>query len=632
MAMEARICEEEPFVMLKGAASLPSVSESGRVLASAMVAGSANDTGNKRICKVCHSGRVFWAYIDSTADDCFEWLCDQLDLDPTETALIVTDSNGDKLSLSTSSELRHAVKDFSRMWSNDPDEPMRVEVQLNENMRGSLLAQSFVVVDASEAVAGTEFVDSIVSVDAGILAGFEPPEPADAARNSLNKSNLSNGAAAEKMFDRVSNDLAGSISPMVLVGLRNAVVQSWFEKVFEHSNLSPSALCNSYEALSKTPTCEHDDQIDRDVPRTFASMVPAGKENEYNERLRRVLRAIAQVISPGYVQGMNFICGFMLTSSMAKMQEADVFALVVGLMGEGANRANSMVKDWDAPAMASHDNSKYGFAGLYDVQMPKLNRLVYQVDMLLPSIAPRLGLHLKSIGIDTSIIFLPGWTLTMFTNKLTPTRAGPIFNYIMQNGYNGLVRLCLASLVAFEDVLCSCDFELCLVQLTQKMWQDNSDAGNLVLGALERFTVTDDEIYGLGLEYTTGLKSSDCRTGKELSASLRRGRHVKGSIPTTSAKDVDYPSHNRQLSRDVPTNHLDVSNRCGSVNLSSNQDSDESWTITQNTSREQDLGVHLALGGMFTAAIFGAGAWLYMKGGGSSENSSKSKSNANENS
>ena len=139
---------------------------------------------------------------------------------------------------------------------------------------------------------------------------------------------------------------------------------------------------------------------------------------------------------------MNFICGFILSSPLTEgTSEADVFALVVGLMDDGSCLPGAIGRGNGGRGAAA--SNKYGFAGMYNQQMPKLNKLVYQVDALLPRVAPRIAAHLQNVGISTSLLFVPGWALTMFTNKLSPKQAGPIFDYIMQHGFKALVRLCL---------------------------------------------------------------------------------------------------------------------------------------------------------------------------------------------
>lgn len=556
----AELRDSEPFVILDGAEP----AEAG---------GGGAGLENLRLCKVCFSGRLFWVQLDGARPDCFEWLCAQLDLDPNQTTMSVAASLRDGVGaeddssaarqLSSSPELRAALV---RFVGDDPEEPMRIEVQLNTTSRVSLLAQSFIVVEpideGPDEPASPKVSDgSLVYVEAGQLAGFE----------SLDGGQF--GAGSSTGTSGNSTLPSQTVSPLLLVGARNTVVQSWFDHVFAKSALEPDALRDSYAALASSPPCEHDDQIDRDIPRTFARWIAPGKQAESRATLRRVLRAVSQVISPGYVQGMNFICGFVLSSPLTQgTSEADVFSLVVGLMEGGAVGGTS---------------EKYGFAGMFDQQMPKLNRLVYQVDALLPRIAPRIAAHLQRVGISTSLLFVPGWTLTMFTNKLSPAQAGPIFDYIMRHGFNALVRLCLAALVAFEEQLCTCDFELCLVQLTQHMWQGKRDAGEVVLRALELFTVSDDEIDALGVEYCAG-------GAKSVDSSVRRsGVQKKGKIaaPVPDEKSAGYAE------------------RIGETG------EDSSWTVMQRPSRGVNLGVQLALGGVVTAALVGAGAWLYLKKG-----------------
>ena len=139
------IRDSEPFVILAGA------SHGGGSGARDAPAESGGEVVAKRLCKVCCSGRVFWAHVDGERPDCFEWLCTQLDLDPAETTMSVASSDASAPDMptadarvSSSAELREALAGF---MSDDPEEPMRVEVQLNRVNRVTLLAQSFIVVE-----------------------------------------------------------------------------------------------------------------------------------------------------------------------------------------------------------------------------------------------------------------------------------------------------------------------------------------------------------------------------------------------------------------------------------------------------------------------------------------------------
>lgn len=61
-------------------------------------------------------------------------------------------------------------------------------------------------------------------------------------------------------------------------------------------------------------------------------------------------------------------------------------------------------------------------------------------------------------------------------------------------------------------------------------------------------------------------------------------------------------------------------------------DADSSWTVLQRTSGRGgvnlNLGVQLALGGVVTAALVGAGAWLYLKKGDASRDGDKGRMKA----
>ena len=129
------------------------------------------------------------------------------------------------------------------------------------------------------------------------------------------------------------------------------------------------------------------------------------------------------------------------------------------------------------------------------------------------------------------------------------------------------------------------------------MWQGRSDTGEVVLGALELFTVSDEEIDALGVEYSTGGSmpvgstlggAGDISPAGKIKAGPELVERAKTAAPSTSGE----------------------------------RDEDTSWTVMQPPKAENvNLGVQLALGGVVTAALVGAGAWLYLRRGHSKDGS-----------
>ena len=155
-----------------------------------------------------------------------------------------------------------------------------------------------------------------------------------------------------------------------------------------------------------------------DIPRTFSTSLEQVRE-ERDVKLRRLLRVLSTRIKSGYVQGHNFIIGYLLTITQV---ESDIFALFIGLMNNEEDTHEGAQTDThdahDATPCSTLQYSKYGLVDMYVTNMPRLNALIYIVDRALPLLAPELHSHLMHIGITTSLLYVPGWSLTLFTNRL----------------------------------------------------------------------------------------------------------------------------------------------------------------------------------------------------------------------
>ena len=542
-------------------------------------AGCGGGGGRVRLCKILHNGKLHWARLDPTLPTCYEWLCRELQL---HDAAFVVQSAAAYASSSFTSEncIRSSPALADALTSVREDEVLVLDVVLDPGQRASLLAQSFVVLDHA-------LLDGSLNRSSG-AAGNNPSASSDTATVSATP------PAADTECQTHPEDDQPLFFSAAGPSYSSEVIAAWFDIVFRDApvSLDPDALKASYEALATAAPQKFDGQINLDVPRTFAKtqqqqqelqdtkVAEAQGEAEGQRRLRRVLRAISQRLDAGYVQGMNFICAFLLQSpslgdgTRCGCRENECFALVVGLL---------------------ELRPKYDLGGLFALQMPKLKTLIYQVDHLLPRVAPRLAHHLATIGISSSLLFVPGWALTLFTNKLPAHQAMPLFELIVRDGFSALVRLCLAALVAFEEQLCACDFELCLVQLQQHMWQDHT-AGRRVVDALESFRVSDADIARKALEYASEMRGVQPRPpqGAVLAAEAEAAAKVAAGAASRPGLQKAKLLADKKSARakDMVT-----------AAAAAREPSLASTAIIS--------GAGLAIGGVVTAAIVGMGAFLY---------------------
>ncbi len=221
---------------------------------------------------------------------------------------------------------------------------------------------------------------------------------------------------------------------------RSVRIQQWFENTGAH------IVEGKYNALLGNGfSKDNDEQIMRDVSRTFPTTEMYKKKDGLGQqRLRRVLNAYS-IHNPqvGYVQGMNFISGYMLMHAC----EEDVFWILDALMKK----------------------PKYNLADIFTNGMSRLHLALYQTDMALKKVAPKLHVHFEELEI-TPVLWLPSWILPLFASKMQEPALSYSFDRIIAGGWTELIRVALAVLVMNEDRLLACNFEQCLEQLTEVLW------------------------------------------------------------------------------------------------------------------------------------------------------------------
>ena len=465
----------------------------------------ATISSTKQLIKISNAGQVVWSRVDINSTRSYEYLSSELEL---SSPVFVVNNDVTNL-ISSTPQLQHVLSQHG-----DTETPLRLEVYLNPLLKQSLLSQSFVFVenfDPQELLQSiTEQVqrNQTLNIQLTEASVEEPDVPLvpnqEAATSTTNATTTTTTTTASELFALAVTTNTSDQTQIPTVNAEtivenpepletsipdlsthfpyhcpNAKIRAWIHAVFiEHQEdaemkvislkqLYNQVLCQTKD-LNGTPISSFNiktqdkknerkriqyEQIELDIPRTF-SISSKECRAERDAKLRRILRATSQRISSGYVQGQNFIIGYLLTVTNI---EADIFALFVGLMERGPRVS-------DMPP-------RYGLVGMYDTNMPRLNALVYAVDHLLMSLSPKLHHHLvNEIGIATSLLYVPGWTLTMFTNRLSPEAVGPLFDQIMHGGYHAIVRLCLAALLAHEKELLTFSFEEGLTFLQQHLW------------------------------------------------------------------------------------------------------------------------------------------------------------------
>jgi len=181
-----------------------------------------------------------------------------------------------------------------------------------------------------------------------------------------------------------------------------------------------------------TQSGEHDEQIDRDISRTFPRHVLFADEKGHGQAsLGRVLKAYA-IHDPevGYCQGMGFLVALLLMY----MQEEDAFWCLVQIC--------------DA----------YEMRHIFRTGLPKVVECLYVFERLMHHFLPKLNAHLESEGIPSGM-YAPQFFITLFLYNLPFPLALRFWDLFLLQGYDLVFNFALGLMKIFHDELLSFSFD-----------------------------------------------------------------------------------------------------------------------------------------------------------------------------
>lgn len=185
-----------------------------------------------------------------------------------------------------------------------------------------------------------------------------------------------------------------------------------------------AALEHLYSSLA-AETSPHEGAIEKDLDRTsMAKQVDRAS-------LMRLLKAYS-LFDPevGYTQGMAFLAVPLLFD----LSEYDAFCLFVQLM------------------------KGYDFRSLFLPEMPGLHLKLYQFERLIEDRLETVHTHLKRQGVLPSM-YASQWFLTLFAYKFPLSLVERIFDIVVAEGYEAVLRFGFALIVKSADRILQLDFD-----------------------------------------------------------------------------------------------------------------------------------------------------------------------------
>jgi len=168
-----------------------------------------------------------------------------------------------------------------------------------------------------------------------------------------------------------------------------------------------------------------------DIGRTFPDLKSFAVDQQ--NQLWRVLNAYASY-NPhlGYCQGMNFVAGLLLLVS--KFEEEESFGVFVCLMDHK------------------------GLAGFYGDKLPLFKRYLKACDMLVKETVPDLREHFKKENVNAPV-YLHQWFLTLFINCFPLSMVTIIWDVIICEGLEVVLRIAVSILQVLKDSLLAMQLE-----------------------------------------------------------------------------------------------------------------------------------------------------------------------------
>lgn len=343
-------------------------------------------------------------------------------------------------------------------------------------------------------------------------------------------------AVAREQPERLKNAIVNGFPP----GLRSVLWQII-------SGSSNYDLKEVYETLNQEPDAPCARLIEKDLDRT--SMV----KHVDTKQLERVLRAYS-LFDPevGYTQGMAFITVPLLLD----LNEAHVFSLLVRLM------------------------KAYDFRSLYLPEMPGLHLKLHQFDRLIEERVEKVSTHLKRQGV-LSTMYASQWFLTAFAYKFPIQLVERVFDMIITEGVEVLLRVALVLMQQNSEKILSLKFEELLPFLHDDIFEIYTDRPGDLVRDVALIDITPSQLAEYELEY------------QELHRVEQERTEQMDSLRTSNTK---LTCQNRQLQTDLDSlnlEHIEIANKMVETGLENATLKDENARLQREIEDlKEELGLY----------------------------------------
>ncbi|KAK3846144.1 MAG: rab-GTPase-TBC domain-containing protein [Linnemannia gamsii] len=272
----------------------------------------------------------------------------------------------------------------------------------------------------------------------------------------------------------------------------------------------------TYAELLKE-TSSHEKQIQRDMSRTFPNHDYFQAEGLGQESLFNVVKAYSLYDAEvGYCQGLSFVVGPLLLN----MPDEEAFCVLVKMMGS------------------------YDMRGHFTPDMNTLQLRLYQFEQLMEETVPMVHKHFLNQGIR-STMYASQWFMTLFAYKFPLDLVFRIYDTMLVEGVESLLRFSIALLKANHDRILNHDFETLIEFLKNGLFEPYMNDASMFVKDAYNVKVTPKKLAQYAQKYQAMIQRQQAELAAE--ESLRESnrqlsmhvRRLEGSLHTLNKEHVD---------------------------------------------------------------------------------------------
>ncbi|KAI8595677.1 rab-GTPase-TBC domain-containing protein [Dissophora ornata] len=272
----------------------------------------------------------------------------------------------------------------------------------------------------------------------------------------------------------------------------------------------------TYTELLKSPST-HEKQITRDLSRTFPHHEYFQADGVGQEALFNVVKAYS-LYDPevGYCQGLSFVVGPLLLN----MPEEESFCMLVRMM------------------------NSYEMRGHYTPDMSMLTLRLFQFEQLMEETVPLVFKHLRNQGIR-STMYASQWFMTLFAYKFPLDLVYRVYDIILVEGIDSILRFAIALLKANHDKILSLDFEVLIEFLKNGLFECYVDQSGLFIQDAYNVKVTPRKLAQYAQKHQAIVQKQQAdlaeeeslkESNRQLSSNVRR---LESSLDELNKEHVD---------------------------------------------------------------------------------------------